>query len=189
MIVREGFVSNSSSSSFVVAFPKKDITHDTLYNLLCPNHEVRYNMDENYHIVCSWWYNDGYIRKSDEDVVNRVYSDINSNLPATEDAVLGEIGNGFVWESYKAFPYPNLDNKIPDEEKHKIWDDLQTKREAYQLDKAKPEYQKLIDQAINQFGENNFQFYIFSYADDEEEGWLEHSDIFSNLPSRTFSHH
>lgn len=191
MIVRQGFVSNSSSSSFIVAFPKKEekLNHDELYDLMCPNHDTRYNMDENYHLVDSWYQNEGDPKKSDEDVIERVYRDIGSVL--TEDKILELLGRSFGYEAWEKFKneYPKDFENLSKEKRKVICDTIQAKQEEWQKKQAKPEYDDLILEAEKKYGKDNYVFYSFHYADEEGEGWLEHSGIFYNLPSKTISHH
>lgn len=191
MIVRQGFVSNSSSSSFIVAFPKKEekLNHDELYQLMCPDHDNRYNMDENYHLVDSWYQKEDDLKKSDEDVIERVYRDMGK--VATEEELLEELSNSFGWAAYEMFQkeYPKNFDTLSIKERKVFRTKIQKKQKEWQHSKAQPEYKKLVEEATKQYGENKFVFYSFSYADEDGEGWLEHSDIFNQLPSRCFSHH
>lgn len=168
MKIRNGFVSNSSSSSFIVAFPREPITHEELYKLLCPNCDTRFDMDENYHLVDPMYQGEEYTIKSDEDVVNRISQDMVHE--ALESHIIDQYKSMFWYEAYR-----KLGN-----------DDIAI--DKYTTEKAIKGYQQLIKQAEDRFG-TEYTFYMFSYGDEDGEGWLEHSDIFSALPSQRFSHH
>ena len=176
MITRSGFVSNSSSSSFIVAFPKRDsFTQEEIYNLLSPNHDIRSDMDDQTTLIDSW-YNEDYTKHTDEDVVNRVIYDLRS--PAKESDIMEHMKNlHSEYETWKKF------NHIKD------WDERQKLVDQVSMEAAIPDLEKLKRSAGQQFGENNFDLYIFRYADDEGEGWLEHSGIFDALPYRRISYH
>jgi hypothetical protein len=154
-----------------------------------PNHDTRYNMDENYYLVDSWYQDEGDLKKSDEDVIERVYRDIGSVL--TEDQILESIGQSFGWEAYGQFKkeYPKDFENLSNENRKVICDTIRAKREEWQKEQAKPIYNNLIVEAEEKYGKDNYVFYSFHYSDEEGEGWLEHSDIFNKLPSETISHH
>ena len=125
---------------------------------MCPDHDTRYNMDENYHLVDSWQQNEGCLKKSDEDVIERVYSDIGSIL--TEDQILESLGQSFGWGAYEQFKkeYPKDFENLSKEKRKVIYDTIQAKREEWQKEQAKPEYDNLISEAEKKYGKDNYVF-------------------------------
>ena len=178
MIKRSGFVSNSSSSSFIVAFPKKDLTQEELYNLLSPNHDTNLEMDEQNTLIDSWYQNEDNPR-TDEDVVYRVYGNLGNKI-LDMDNIKEDIGRDACgWDAWEKF------REIKD---HQERTRAQNEYMANHPE-AKKRFDNLLNEAIKQYGEDNFEFHSFCYADDEGEGWLEHSGIFDNLPQYRISNH
>lgn len=177
MITRNGFVSNSSSSSFIVGFPKEPIkNHEELYALMSPGTDYE-KIEKKATLLDSWYCSSDDIR-TDYDVVIRVFDDMGSTKEPEEvfDQIAMEYYDGDLWDRFKHI---------------KDYKEREQARIEYSktLSCNQQKFNNLISQANAKFGEGNYKFYTFSYADDSGEGWLEHSGIFDNLPYIRFSHH
>ena len=175
MKIRNGFVSNSSSSSFVVAFPVKPKDEKELL-------EIMFNNKEEY-------MNEWGDRYKTEEVVEHINSLIGNPI-ATEEEMIESVRNGW-FESYKDLP-----GYVDDFEETKNLS-YQNTEEKKKIDKifeeADKENSKRAKEIIKRFiSENSGAFFtVFHFADDDGkfEGQLEHSNIFQNLSHIRTSYH
>lgn len=164
MKIRNGFVSNSSSSSFVVAFPKVPESAEEVQNIL-------FGDDEKFKMT----YENDFIPTIE--MARVVFNDIKDQTPNDEDSIF----NGFGGWLEGGPEYPNYDSNISDKERNKLW-----KKYDMELDK----YQRKICNKFIKDNENSF-IYVFEYSDNDGAFYttMEHGDIFSRLPNKRISRH
>ena len=202
MKIRQGFVSNSSSSSFLVGFKKKPKTRKELRDIMFGDFKGDI-------VVCDY-------AMDINDIVRRVFSDLKEQRPLTEKQFIEEFNYGF----FPGYPKPNF-NKSSQLEKdfialfnktlkpgqnpissfysneaqvhpgYKMYRSLMSEVHRIELEIEKS---KIHDSAVNYYHQIKHLFegvevYKFEYADDAGENVLEHGDIFSNLPCVIVSHH
>lgn len=206
MQIRQGFVSNSSSSSFLVGFKRKPKTPEELKQIMFPN-------------------DNGYIAYYDHsmsvhEIVQRVYNDLVSQIkPLTQSQIIEEINGGY-YDGCPDFysmskPWRETSNRIADEFCELFNKTSSKKITTMYSEEAKdhPEYSKYYERCHKAIQEEyeeirkvrkeyavsyynsiknifkGLKVYVFSYADDSGESLLEHGDIFMNVPHVRISHH
>lgn len=160
MIKRAGFVSNSSSSSFVVTFPKKPETKEELHDMM----------------------------KMEQRIVDVVWNDIQRLQPHT-GSIIG-LGDGDDLDG--SYDFCNAITRI-------IEDEIFLGTEWVDREEGLIQEKDLVKRLIMNLqqrldGLSNIELPItytvkFHYSDEGGEGWLEHGDIFRNLPNERISHH
>lgn len=165
--IRAGFVSNSSSSSFVVAFPKDlEMTTEAVKKYLFGDKKaIGYY---NYAITT-------------EDAAERVLCDIKEQKPNRKKVLL-EALDGWLHGS-------------PDYEDFKVYKDVNKKHE-YDVDweayeKAMDEYKVKVFEEFKKNLPKGMNIYSFEYSDNDGEFFctMEHGDIFENVPHIKVSRH
>lgn len=165
---RTGFVTNSSSSSFVVAFKDIPTTVEEMKALLFdPNQEVMRSPWGDESLTC-------------DDVAQQVLDDLQSQVP-NDDKKIAEALGGWLDNAPKYEDFLTDDMKPGSKEYNEAFHNFEDARKAFE--KAK----------IKQFKKANrgADIYVFSYADENgrREAILEHGDTFDHLPHIRISHH
>lgn len=160
MKIRHGFVSNSSSSSFVVAIDHKPVDATDLMHMMFPN------MDEtDFHHYDLW---DRTISHTIKDISESVFQNLSTDIDDIANAFNGHISGG-----------PNLD-------------DFKTRDgyDWYSYDTAYNDYQRCYAADFIAKYKNKFVFTV-TYADEDGSwgGFMEHSDIFSNVSHERICKH
>lgn len=169
MKIRSGFISNSSSSSFIVFFPRRPKTIRDVELILfgpqaakIPRPYMRY----------------AYTTR---DIATTVFNDL-SPISAKETIEELLIRDGWCYnlgEDYTRFPRFNHD-----------WDDPDyvEKREKFEKDICDPPIRKWLARKYKKYGMNT---YLFTYADEDGPyfAMLEHGEIWGKLPYIMFSNH
>ena len=172
MKIRNGFVSNSSSSSFIVAFPSKPRgageTRIMVFKNASPNSIIS-RFDD-----------------SDKSTVKQISEFIYKDIKSKESASLKEVEAFFQGASEYDFPnyFPKIeygDPKDTKEEGDKRWKEYEEKTEIAAKKMAKEFYDKYKDNFI----------YIVEYSDNDSDfmAMMEHSEIYENLPYKVISNH
>lgn len=164
MKVRQGFVSNSSSSSFIVAFPKDfEITSDNVRQYLFGNQEDVFA----YHGVFST-----------EHVADQVTRDMLAQTPNDEDVIKENLG-GHDPDGPDLYEFKRKREGSPGYEYD--WD-------AYT--KASDEHrQKVFDRLKTEHADMNL--FVFEYSDNDGDFFctMEHGGIFNKVPGIRISNH
>lgn len=173
MKTRHGFVSNSSSSSFVVKFPKVPKSAEDVKNMLFIDQEYYYSPYDNE-------------RWTVEEVANTVWSDIcdqeKNNMEKAKEILSGGSYDDEDAPNYYEF---SINGNID-------WDAYNTACDIY-ADKKMKEFfnnRKLKLKKINK-EEVDEVFYCFEYSDSDSSYYsaLEHGNLFQNLEYIKVSNH
>jgi hypothetical protein len=163
MKIRSGFVSNSSSSSFIVAFPKEPTSAEEVEKILFPSGGNTYGHP---------YYKASY---PTDKVAGTVWDDIQRQKPNNEEEIWGEL-HGYL----KGGPY--LD-----------WEKFKLPNGGYDWKAFDAEECRYRQKVMKKFVEENpgATIYCFHYGDEngKYEGALEHGGLFDHLPHITVSHH
>jgi hypothetical protein len=173
--IRKGFVSNSSSSSFIVAFPKgMELTEDNVHNYL-------YGPELT--VICS--YGDGIRSEQAAEVITR---DMKEQTPNDEAALLSALGG---WLEGA----PDYDEYIDHKDDYSDRSDEAQERRRAQWDayrKAGDEYRaKFLAKFKANVDLNKFDLYTFEYSDNDGSlfSTLEHGNTFDNAEYVRVSNH
>ena len=166
MKVRYGFVSNSSSSSFVVAFEKIPQNKSELRDMLfLPEQQDMFG-----------FYSDDF---AVDDVLEVVWGDMQDG-PLTTDQVYDEFNGGYLPDQ------PDVDwaawHKTSSvEERNVIFDEFRNRREKFG--------RALADKFMAD--NEGKSFFRFCYSDNDGDFYsaLEHGELFIHLPHFVISHH
>jgi len=171
MKVRNGFVSNSSSSSFVVIFPRKPNSSDEVKQWMFGNSEF---------MPCPYTYGDQPSSYSTNEIAQTVWKDILEQKPSSEEKALEEIRSGW-FDGIPELPGFNLS----EEEHDKAWENWERKCKAVSKEVLDRFLQK------HEFDPNVNVLYVFEYCDNDGHYFttLEHGDTFRNLPHIKTSKH
>lgn len=164
MKIRNGFVSNSSSSSFVVCFKKVPKTADELRTMLFGK-EHRYNSP----------YEEKFWPTTE--VAELVFSQMTKPLKTKE--IEEELSNGWLPGM------PSLRDFEKKEKDGKTW--------SYDWDGYNKAHKEFAHSCWERFSKKvgKGTFYVFSYSDNDGDfqSALEHGDLFKSLPHICISHH
>lgn len=179
MKIRNGFVSNSSSSSFIVSFPKQPKSRKDVREMLFNKNEEYYYApfgDESWRI---------------EEVAETIWSAILEQKKNDYDAILEELANVSSYDDPEAPDYDNYGHIKDIRERYYI---IGQDQERY----AKKKIREFLDTRKNKLkklkGDKDYQdnaVYIFEYSDNEGlyGAALEHGDLFKNLKHLRINKH
>jgi len=164
MITRKGFVSNSSSSSFIIAFDEKPKDAKEVKKILFYNDKntVRYY---------------DYVADT-EDIAEQVFHDIKDQVPLNIFEVEEELSHGWI-DGTPDYNY--IQAEFGSDEWKKHWKKWEEARKKFHRKKAK----ELLDEFKGK------KLFIVEYADEDGSFGcvMEHGDIFENIPHFRISKH
>jgi hypothetical protein len=173
--VRRGFVSNSSSSSFLVAFPKRidEMTVDELQKLLFANLKELEGYEDSY---------------PTSQIAETVYGNALSKEPFTnyyeQEQEMVEIVESGWYPGKPEFPMEIY--KLENEDRYVMI------KAARMIDHetAKVRLRRFVMDSFMAL-ETQPLYYVFEYSDNDGAYYstLEHSGIFDRLPNMVISHH
>ncbi len=182
MKIRNGFVSNSSSSSFIVAFPRKPKNARDVQTILFG--DVKEIHDP--------W--DDAIKISTTSIATRVWNDMKGQTPNKYIEILAAVEGGWMpdtpdMEDFKKIPMDDEPTEvlyggiavlttivIPEYD----WEGLGVARDAV----AKAATDRFMGGLSK-----TAMVYTFNYGDDNGDGDLENGGIFDRLPHKQISRH
>jgi hypothetical protein len=161
MKIRTGFVSNSSSSNFIVAFSKKPESAEEVKGILFPDGNNRYGC-----------YGDFY---STEQVSETVWKDIQRQKPNDKNKI---------WDAAHGWLEGDPGSNWED------FEDEDGKMDWKARNKASCEHRQKVIKEFNEQNPDTY-IYCFEYADDNGSyfGALEHGGLFNALPHIVISRH
>jgi hypothetical protein len=177
MKIRNGFVSNSSSSSFVVAFPKKPESVEDVKKMMFGKQEWHYSSIEEIDVPTI-------------DIAEAVFKNIKNDDSSSEKEIYESIRNG--WFSCYMFEeiFPGYFRS--DETKFLNWDKDRDKIEKIwgQEKKENDKRAKKITKAFISGNENKY-ITVMEFSDNDGSffAMLEHTNIFNRLKHIKTSYH
>ncbi len=168
MKIRSNFVSNSSSSSFILIFKKLPETKGQLYDLMFPNGEE---------VVGHWDY-----KVSTMSIVNEVFNDIEKEIDPTREELEVLLSSTQIEDEMSLF-----EETVPEYDYHRwkepnYWEDLKKQQDEV----GKRHTDKLLEDNKGKI------FRVVEYEDHSELGSIiEHGDVFSygNLKAIRIGNH
>jgi len=197
MKIRSGFVSNSSSSSFIIGFDRVPKDVNTMKKTLFGDDETGKKDD---------WDDTLY---SNYNIAERVLNDISDKKPITirkEKKIIEEIGSGYFddypdlnWFYKRSYAYhKEFRNKTGKDLFSDDYKDTPEREEYYRLRKEdNDEYRAKVDIAAGKLW-NSYKatfegkkIFFVSYSEDNGslESFMERGTIFSRIPHIRISHH
>jgi hypothetical protein len=167
---RNGFVSNSSSSSFVLALPRLPKSAEELHGWMFPSGPC---------IVSP--YGDP---ASSERIAEAAFNDLSAESKLTRDQMAEQFTRGTVYCDIAEIDWP----KYPHWRNNQTWEERKPLYDQYDADR-KVAARKLADAMICQ--NPKAEFHVVEYSDNDGPFWtvMEHGDVFEHLPHQRISHH
>ena len=212
MKIRNGFVSNSSSSSFIVSFPKKMKSLEDVKNALFPDGKTFSLEEYNWNGPSGWIQPDTIADEVWKDIQNNIVDLLSIACEIGDDNLPGYYDNWSEINKWKYVPYWREEGYEGEGAKLGLMDEFdgyttieELEEDMKKNDKIESEndfdkYPEGPDWGLQQMKEyleeakeymkGDKQIYLFSWSDDTGY-WsaFEHGDVFRNLPHKQLSHH
>lgn len=188
MKIRNGFVSNSSSSSFVVAFPREPKSVEDVKEMVFGEKE-RF---ENPYADLQWRPNSTESWSADE-VAKTIWEDIKEQKVNDIKAITESVSNGW-FDDFDDLPGHDSDEKWK-KVRELNWNDPEDNKKIQAIwDESEKENEKRAKKISKRFREvvgKEAQIYVFEFSDNDGEYFcaLEHGEVFRNLPNIRTSYH
>jgi hypothetical protein len=170
MKIRSGFVSNSSSSSFVVAFPKGFASSlENVQNYLFGPSPVV-------------WAGNEIVDVTATEAATRIYEDMRAQTPNDQALIMETLENGYV---YGGIDYQQYVKASP----HTEPELYETQKETYA--KVEAAWRRAwIKAQMTKMPAEQFDLYVFEYEDKGRvSAALERADVFGAAPYAKVSNH
>ena len=194
MKTRTGLVSNSSSSSFIVVFPKKPESVEEVHKYLFNGVDGELNDNMSYYEVSRHVFNQCNNKNLDNNLRDCFYKSISDKLYYLNNEIRGGKMPIEALIDYKLFDdatlclqWIDLDNKYHSFDMSTPNEDRRNVFEAQ--DKI---LNQLVDKEVKEFEDNhvNWWYTVFTFSDDSHIGSiLEHGDIFRHVEHIVISNH
>jgi hypothetical protein len=186
MKIRNGFVSNSSSSSFIIAVPKDVHSLHDFHKLMFQEQTMFVNPFCNEHSTPCW---DSYV------ISQIVWREVSEWDDKNKLELVDEYCQGWTDESeqaeQKAAAEFGLSGCTCGGCLRDFYDSGVDRRKIW--DRASAIYRELATERVNAFVADNpdCKFYVVEYSDNDGELWsaMEHGDTFINIPHLKVSKH
>jgi hypothetical protein len=170
MKIRSGFVSNSSSSSFVVAFPKGFIPslENVQHYLFGPSPVI--------------WEGNDVANLTATEAAARIYQDMRGQTPNDQALIMETLENGYVYGGVDYQQYVKAD-------RHTEPEAYEAEKEAYARVEAAWR-RAWIKTQMTKMPAEQFDLYVFEYEDKERvSAALERANVFEATPYAKVSNH
>jgi hypothetical protein len=198
MKTRTGFVSNSSSSSFIVGFEKKPKTIRELQTLMFGD------MPDNTNVLCYDYAMDV------KTIATTVFNDLKGKKTITKAKLREEIRCGY-FDGRPSYDFNQEESDRMNEEYRRLFpaayklerEDIEDKdalaflaKIDAQRRKEWKEYDEACNKATDEYMEKKvlpkfkgMKVFVLNYGDEDGQALMEHGDIFNNISYIRISHH
>jgi len=188
MKTRNGFVSNSSSSSFIVSIPNGCSTFDEFLKTGLAryewNHELHEDYQPNLDLPVTNWKTHSEIVKTNRECIRQLWDDIGLKGSKIELNEMIDLLDGFVPET-TLYGYPFIDTYCVPGNIANIYSDLYGREKSEvirkKLEKIGDEWNSVVGGALIRDLSDFCNMYTILYSDNEGEGLMEHGSFWEYI--------
>lgn len=198
MKIRNGFVSNSSSSSFIVAFDEKPTCAYELMEILFPENK------NNEQIGVNPPYEGFSIDPMSASTI--IWNQLENQNPLNKSEILEKINSGWFdghpeYDIYNKYEIKHISDQYTKETGKNIFDkdadEKWVKKYHNASNEIREEYRKEVKNAAKKLFDTKWEIFknkkcfLFTFSDNDGEifSTLEHGDTFRNVPNIRISYH